>query len=172
MRVGAGVETFVYRRPIYLGDGTPSRDRFWGFATIRISRDAVVCALGACEQPPKYRHALRLVVGETPHPPFVGDAAMFAPGSDAAHAAVRMPGGRIEMAAVPIAGWAGAAGLRWLIWIVAIPLALAASGRLLLVFFGLPAPVLRVWIGLWWCWGDWSWHCFRKRSIRPWTPSV
>lgn len=147
VRVGA-VDTFIYRRPIYLGDGTPSRDRFWGFATIQIARDAMVCPLGVCAHPPKYRYALRLVVGETPRAPFDGDAAMFAPGNDAAKVAVLMPGARLEMAAAPILGWSGATGLRWLIWIVAIPLALLASGRLLIVFFELPAQIIRVWVGL------------------------
>jgi sensor domain CHASE-containing protein len=148
MRIGNTGETFVYRRPIYLGDGTASPDRFWGFATIRIARDAVVCKLGACEQPAKFRQAMRLVVGQTPQPPFLGDAALFEPGNNAAQVAVRIPGGRFEMAAIPLVGWSAATGGRWIIWLVAIPLALAASGRLLLVFFGLATPMLRVWLGV------------------------
>ena len=147
-------EAFVYRQPIYLGDGPPARDRLWGIATILIDRNAVICPLGACTQPPTYRQALRLVIGQAPQPlvpqpPFAGDASIFDAKSDAAKIAVRIPGGRIEMAAVPVDGWSSAVtGLRWLIWAIAIPLALIASARLLLVFFGLPSPMLRVYTGL------------------------
>ncbi|MEI9804197.1 MAG: mechanosensitive ion channel domain-containing protein [Pseudolabrys sp.] len=141
-------EVFVYRQPIYVGEGPPSRERLWGFATVFIDRNAVVCPLGACAQPPKYRQALRLVVGQMPQPPFTGDAAMFDAASDAAKVAVRIPGGRIEMAAIPVEGWSAVTGMRRLIWAIAIPLALIASGKLLLVFFGLTPAVLRVSTGL------------------------
>jgi hypothetical protein len=83
-----------------------------------------------------------------PQPPFAGDASMFDAKSDTAKVAVRVPGARIEMAAVPIDGWSAVTGLRWLIWAIAIPVALLASARLLLVFFGMPSPVLRVYTGL------------------------
>ncbi|MDB5579321.1 MAG: hypothetical protein JWR80_4497 [Bradyrhizobium sp.] len=146
-------EAFIYRQPIYIGDGPPSRERLWGVATILIDRNAVICPLGACTQPPTYRQALRLVIGQAPQPlvpqpPFAGDASMFDANSDAAKIAVRIPGGRIEMAAVPVDGWSAVTGLRWLIWAIAIPLALLASARLLLVFFGMPSPMLRVYTGL------------------------
>jgi small-conductance mechanosensitive channel len=139
---------FIYRQPIYIGDAPPSRDRMWGIATILMDRDAVVCPLGACVQPPKFRQALRLVTGQAPQPPFAGDAALFEAGSKAAKVAVHVPGGEVEMAAIPIEGWSEANNIHWIIWAIAIPLALIAAAKLLLVFFGLTTPILRVFVSL------------------------
>ena len=83
VRVAGIDDVFIYRRPIFLDTGS-SRDRFWDFATIFIARDAVVCAFGVCDNASKYRHALRLVLGQTPQPPFYGEAALFEPDSGAA----------------------------------------------------------------------------------------
>ena len=59
LRLGPN-EVFIYRKPIYLGDGQPSRAQFWRFSSVVMGRNAVVCLFGLCDQTGKYRYALRL----------------------------------------------------------------------------------------------------------------
>lgn len=147
-RLPDGSEAFVYRRPVFLGDGTPSRDRFWGFATVLIDRKAVVCKLGLCEEPQRFDAAVRLVVNQEPRPAFAGDDAKFAPGADTIQAAIRVPGARIEIAARPIDGWVVTSTNRWILWAIALPAAFAAAGGLMLLFFNMRSPQLKIWIGV------------------------
>lgn len=147
-RLPDGSQAFVYRRPVFLGDGTPSRERFWGFATVLIDRRVVICKLGLCEEPQRFSTAVRLVVNNDPRPAFAGDDAMFAPGSDAVQAAIRVPGARIEIAARPIDGWLTTSSSRWILWGIALPAAFAAAAALLLLFVRMRGPQLKIWIGV------------------------
>lgn len=147
-RLPDGSEAFVYRRPVFLGDGSPSRDRFWGFATVLIDRKVVLCKLGLCEEPQRFSTAVRIAVNEEPRPAFAGDEAMFAPGADTVQASIRVPGARIDIAARPVDGWLAASSGRWILWAVALPAAFAAAGGLLLLFVNMRGPQLRIWVGV------------------------
>jgi small-conductance mechanosensitive channel len=113
---------------------------------VLIDRRAVLCKIGLCDEAARFRTAVRLVVNQEPRPAFEGEDAMFEPGSDAVQTAIRVPGARVEIAAVPLEGW-GDGGRRWLIWAVAIPAALAAATGLLYVFLSLSTAVLKIWLG-------------------------
>ncbi len=147
-RLPDGSEAFVYRKPVYLGDGSPARDRFWGFATVLIDRKVVLCKLGLCEQPQRFVTAVRLAANGEPRPAFAGDDAMFAAGSDAVQVSIRVPGARIDIAARPVDGWVTASSSRWILWAIALPAAFAAAGGLLMLFVNMRGPQLKIWIGV------------------------
>lgn len=147
-RLGPGAEVFSLRRPIYTGDGTPSAERFWGFAGVVIRRNEVVCMFTVCEEPGKYRYAMRIVTEGQPLPAFVGDEKLFSAGSEAITVAIRIPGSRFEMAAIPAQGWSADANRRWLLWLLAVPLGLVAGAGALIALLRRPAPVVQVWLGV------------------------
>jgi small-conductance mechanosensitive channel len=147
-RLPDGSEAFLYRRPIYLGDGSPSRDRFWGFGTVLIDRKVVLCKLGLCVEPQRFTTSVRITVNNEPHPAFAGDDAMFAPGSDSVQTSIRVPGARIDLAARPVDGWAATSSNRWILWSIALPAAFAAAGGLLVMFVKMRGPQLKIWIGV------------------------
>lgn len=147
-RLPDGSEAFLYRKPVYLGDGSPSRDRFWGFATVLIDRKVVLCKLGLCAEPQRFATAVRLVVNGEPRPAFAGDDAMFAQGADTVQASLRVPGARIDIAARPVDGWLTESSSRWILWAVALPSAFAAAGGLLFLFVNMRGPQLRIWVGV------------------------
>lgn len=147
-RLPDGSEAFVYRRPVFLGDGSPSRDRFWGFATVLIDRKVVLCKLGLCEEPQRFTTAVRLALNGEPRPAFAGEDAMFAPDADTVQASIRVPGARIDIAARPVDGWVAASSSRWILWAIALPAAFAAAGGLLILFVNMRGPQLKIWIGV------------------------
>ncbi len=147
-RLPDGSEAFVYRRPVFLGDGSPSRERFWGFVTVLIDRKVVLCKLGLCEQPQRFSTAVRLAVNGEPRPAFSGDDAMFAADTDAVQASIRVPGARIDIAARPVDGWVTISSSRWILWAIALPAAFAAAGGLLMLFVNMRGPQLKIWIGV------------------------
>jgi small-conductance mechanosensitive channel len=147
-RLGPGAEVFSFRRPIYLGDGTPSAARFWGFAGVVMRRNEVVCMFKVCDEPGKYIYAIRLVTEGREMLPFVGDEKLFKNVADATTVAIHVPGNHFEMAAVPARGWSSDAGRRWLLWLLAIPAGLIGAAAALIVLLRWPAPVVQVWIGV------------------------
>lgn len=119
-----GEPGLLYTRPVFT-EGAPGPGAKPAFVGLTVEAGPnIECKLGLCEPRPKYRMALKIFVDQQYRGMLRGDPSLFDAAAQPALGAIRFPGVRIEIAALPSDGWSHDSPNRWMIRGLAVLLSL------------------------------------------------